>query len=154
MTPSKQFNSSNGTAFVVDGKTVEITRADQPICRVPLSDIFEFSTDKSDGGNIQNKITTAYFRGGERRCWTCPNCGQLNRLTMNDQKKRPHLFFALLVEDPLSIACQHCKDATLITLCGDVSLVAHNPRPEDSICGPGLDFPDRRDCPGDCAHSG
>ena len=42
MATSKQFDSSNGTSFVFNGETVEITRADQPICSVPFSDILEF----------------------------------------------------------------------------------------------------------------
>ena len=49
--------SNKGTTFVVseDRLDVEIVRADQPLCTVPLSDITEFIDNMMESGFVERR---------------------------------------------------------------------------------------------------
>lgn len=82
----------------------------------------------------QKELATLYYPRGDRHLWTCPNCGQVNNLSGLGLKRAHSNIVALFLGDSICVACKHCDDATLLTLHGDVSLVAHNPHQEDKSC--------------------
>jgi hypothetical protein len=65
-----RIDTNGGTTFVIAGETVEITRSDQPLCRVPLADLREFSaSDKAvfDQARRFERLTNVWMTVGKVR---------------------------------------------------------------------------------------